>query len=380
MIRTLTTLTLLLTTSPFAAASTQSVPGEFATIQAAIDASSDGDTVSIGKGVYVETISVDDKPGLTLAAKNGQKVVIDGNGGGDILTVDANSPSVTIKGLRLRNSAANGMTLNGDAPRVIACRVQDVTGFGILCEGDTARIESCHVAGAGLNGVALTSLTSAVVRKCSVQDAGSSGITLSSCVAVRVDDCTVTGAGYAGISLSASHAITISDNAVSDAQVAGIYVGQTSVSSNVVVEENFVNGGSGDGVHVANVSGAKLIGNVVKNAGWNGIHVDQVATDVTVTKNKSMHSSSHGFRISADTVLVRGNSSKHAGTAGFSVVGDSCALLGNVATNSATHGFRVTGDATGLIENKAKKSGGVDFDGSTTANHLLDNSFETFSP
>lgn len=50
--------------------------GGFATIQLAVNAAQDGDTIAVEAGIYVEQVIVDDKDGLTIRAAVGAEVTI----------------------------------------------------------------------------------------------------------------------------------------------------------------------------------------------------------------------------------------------------------------------------------------------------------------
>ncbi len=78
------------------------VPGEYPTIQAAVEAASPGDQIRVAAGVYNERVSITTS-GLRLQASNG--VVIDGTG------LDGTSPGVSISGAE--NAPLVGVELAG---------------------------------------------------------------------------------------------------------------------------------------------------------------------------------------------------------------------------------------------------------------------------
>ena len=90
-----------------------SVPAEFPTIQAAIDAANNGDIVTVDHGTYVETLDFHDKA-LTLRSISGRDVTsIEGPGG----TVVTMGPQGRISGFTIRNgrsSFGGGVYLRGD--------------------------------------------------------------------------------------------------------------------------------------------------------------------------------------------------------------------------------------------------------------------------
>ena len=59
--------------STVAEAETLKVPGDYATIQAAVDAASDGDTISVKRGTYGENVVIDgSRPGENNLTLRGQ--------------------------------------------------------------------------------------------------------------------------------------------------------------------------------------------------------------------------------------------------------------------------------------------------------------------
>lgn len=96
-----------------AVANTLEVPNDFATIQAAIDAANDGDTILVGPGTYVGNLMISGKS-LTLAShfsttSNHQwigETVLDGGGAGAVLRIEGDSGTeVTFTGFTLRNAS-----------------------------------------------------------------------------------------------------------------------------------------------------------------------------------------------------------------------------------------------------------------------------------
>lgn len=85
---------------------TLAVPGDFATIQDAVDAANPGDLVLIAAGTYAETVEVT-RPGLTIRGEDRNEVVLDG---GDSLP---NGFAVTADGVAIENLTLHGYTQNG---------------------------------------------------------------------------------------------------------------------------------------------------------------------------------------------------------------------------------------------------------------------------
>lgn len=91
---------------------TRHVPGEFPTIQSAVDAADPGDLILIESGVYKETVQVN-TPGLTLRGVDRNEVIIDGEferfNGVEVLFTDG----VVVENMTARNHTLNGFFWSG---------------------------------------------------------------------------------------------------------------------------------------------------------------------------------------------------------------------------------------------------------------------------
>jgi len=78
------------------------VPQDFATLNAAIDNASQGDTIFVKNGVYMENLVID-KP-LTIMAESAS-TIIDGGGRGTVVWINANH--TVVSGFTIRNIGSN---------------------------------------------------------------------------------------------------------------------------------------------------------------------------------------------------------------------------------------------------------------------------------
>jgi ASPM-SPD-2-Hydin domain-containing protein len=113
--------------APALLASTINVPADQPTIQAAINAASNGDTILVAPGTYTENINFLGKA-ITVESSKGAKVtIIDGGGVSSVVTFSSNETlSSVLKGFTLRNGNAmntlaeegGGIAIEGAAPTI----------------------------------------------------------------------------------------------------------------------------------------------------------------------------------------------------------------------------------------------------------------------
>lgn len=124
-------------------AATLRVPSDVATIQGAIDAVGNGDTVLVAQGVYHELLDFHGKT-LSLVSERGPlRTTIDGQGGGTVITMQSGEgPDTLVEGFTITGGATSfgaGMYLQDTAPKVrnniFAYNAQDGGGFGAAIAG-----------------------------------------------------------------------------------------------------------------------------------------------------------------------------------------------------------------------------------------------------
>ncbi len=128
------------------------VPGQYPTIQEAVDAASEGDEIHIAPGTYVERIDLAGKDLLLLGVGGADVTVIDGDGDGPVLTTqDDGSGMLRLEGLTIRGGRAYqgaGAFLTGTSVEIDGCvfsfneafstdmyNLQDVWGGALYMQG-----------------------------------------------------------------------------------------------------------------------------------------------------------------------------------------------------------------------------------------------------
>jgi parallel beta-helix repeat protein len=114
------------------------VPEDFASIQAAINNATPGDTVFVHQGIYYENIVVDRS--ISLIGENKSTTIVDGNGSGSVITV--NGARVRVSGFTLRNSGTgwpkSGVQVVGSYLNTISDNLIQNNHIGILIDSSPA--------------------------------------------------------------------------------------------------------------------------------------------------------------------------------------------------------------------------------------------------
>ncbi len=382
-------------------ADTLHVPKDFETIQAAVEASADGDTILVAGGTYVESVTVTGKAGLVLRASG--KVVIDTIGAAPGLTL-TDCVDLDVIGLRVVDGAGDGILVSGGQLVTLErCRVEGVAGNGIRASGTTdLLLDRCRVRDVGDTGIAAGGLGAddpcpqPVLVKCRVEDenpvvsgllvtgdqavvdrcrvdwpGGTQGLLCADESFVTVDRCRVVGAPLTALGSLA----TLTRNRVLGAELQVL-------GDDSVVEDNRVLGDSLLAVSAARVELRR--NRVAKAAASIGIEVtvglDAVLEDNLVT------GCLEGLRVDGNSegTLASGNVAKGSLDVGLHILGDTGTFTDNRAFGSGVDGFRLgaVSQSNTLSLNKAKGSANFDLlDLSGGANEIADdNVFPKQSP
>jgi hypothetical protein len=137
------------------------VPLQYPTIQAGIDAASDGFTIFVENGTYQENILIDSKDIVLQSINNAENCIIDGGSNDSVIRIE-NSENTEITGFTIQNGTASygggGILING-SPLIHDCIIQNnsaTRGGGIFITGspvirnNVIQNNTVTVAGAGM--------------------------------------------------------------------------------------------------------------------------------------------------------------------------------------------------------------------------------------
>ncbi|MHC4496521.1 MAG: right-handed parallel beta-helix repeat-containing protein, partial [Planctomycetota bacterium] len=280
------------------------VPGDFSTIQAAIDSSADGDIIEVASGTY----RGDGNRGIDFG---GRAITLRGSAGPGQTTIDcAGNRGFYFHSSEGSNSVVRGFTITGGL----------AGGSDIPPDNDRWSLSSAHPVGGGIfcefSG---PSIIDCVIRKCSAELGGGIGIvggapTIVDCV---IEQCRAGGFGAAdsrgygaGIGLTRDADATIIDctiknnTAYHDSLGAGICCWQsTAVLTNCEISRNSAQGNvNGGGLYCGGSSAGAVLENcVISNntaEAGGGVYTDPLnyvrLSNCTIVQNKLSGPASSG--------------------------------------------------------------------------------------
>ena len=241
---------ILLAPSIMQAQQTINVPGNYSTIQGAINAANNGDTVLVAPGTYVEKINFNSKA-ITVTSSGGPSVtIIDGGANGSVVTFSGGETLDTkLSGFTIRNGFYNG------------------PGGGIYIFGASPSITGNIITGNHADyGVGIAVFDgSPLIRANTITANDQKGITAS-------------GGGGGGI-------VVYGDTS---SPAAPQIIGNTIASNSVAI------GGNGGGISVANYSSPLIQGNLIQgNMAYSGGGISlQSYSSLAVVQNVIVNNSS----------------------------------------------------------------------------------------
>ena len=282
------------------------VPADQPTIQDAIDATTNGDTVIVAAETYFENINFSGKLITVKSLTGPENTIIDGNASGSVVSfISGEDNNAKLEGFTVTNGSATyggGIRIDSSSPTITNCIIRDNVGDyggGIDCTASASLvIEDCIIADneyyIGGGGIALTS-SSPTITDCEIKGNNIPGSYVAfgggiyaNASSPSIENCTIdNNEGYYGggiyCSYTSTPAITdsiINNNYTASSHGGGIvarYAGCSITVTNCVVACNDANN-NGGGLYIwddasALIKKTIISGNRSGSAGG-GIHND----------------------------------------------------------------------------------------------------------
>ncbi|MBI4881610.1 MAG: right-handed parallel beta-helix repeat-containing protein [Planctomycetes bacterium] len=319
------------------------VPGDHATIQAAVNAAAAGDVIEISQGVYHENVLIDGALDLTIRAKSGHKVTIDAAGLG---------PTAALK---IRNSGAEGISVQFS---------------------DQITIAKCKLENLGTDGIGIADSTGVLIDKCSIDGAGDQGIEIDG-DGCRVRKCCIENAAVNGIRVL-GNGNTIEGNRTKKAGECGIRLGNASDGCTLCLV-------SGNRVEKADFYAlyCSVLDNDVRDS-LGGLLVANGSVGHTIARNKFEKLGQRGIQYGGGACVLEKNVVIRAGYEEILLANISTSTLvrKNTLKKSTDDGLLVQSGGHVIMENRASGSGGFDLNDETApgSNVYVANTFGTIAP
>ncbi|MEN8163279.1 MAG: right-handed parallel beta-helix repeat-containing protein [Acidobacteriota bacterium] len=327
------------------------------TIQAAVEESGPGDTISIGPGTYPEEIvpqNMNPLGDLTLVAAGGPGTVLVNPGTGRGLITSIFPGTLTVEGIDFSAATSSGIYVDQTGPVILLDVTANDCGYTAFVIDATGPVtmERCTADRSGRTGIQLDGPSTATLTDCAANDNVETGILVSNMIGpVDLINPTTTGNTLEGIDFQTAGANTVSGATVTDNDRAGLSAeisGSISVSNSVItgnatqgidvnwdgadlaesatlVNTTISNNGhsnSDSGVRIRNLSGPIVITNcTVNNNGWDGVSPETSVTgSIEITGGEADGNIDDGFdlRVNGDVTIVGARADTN-GDSGFAV-------------------------------------------------------------
>jgi len=238
--------------------------GNYSQIQAALDASTDGDTVFVwdDSSPYFENIVIDKK--ISLIGENKESTIIDGRGLGDVVTI--NAEGVTVTGFTIQNSKKGwlnaGVILFSDKNTVSDNIIVNAENGIYSYDLDNTLIEKNQISYCENCGISTPFSSNNTIRDNALQHCTNYGIFIYDSLYNSVTDNVINDAGV-GIHLWYSFFNTIAQNTVVDSNTGLRF---RLYSRNDTIAYNVIKDATEYGIELNSSFNNDLIGNVVEHS------------------------------------------------------------------------------------------------------------------
>ena len=366
---------------------TINVPAEFLTIQEAIDAASDGDTILVSPGIYKETLTIEDKT-LTLKGEDKETTTIDGENENELPAIVASGGNVSISGFTIKNGV-NGIRIENIESSIIANNIiSNNLNIGIHYLNSTGEILDNIISnnqpfnGARGQGIRLENSSFKINDNTIVENADMGIFILESIGLIEKN--TISNNDFIAIRIELNSDINIIDNKIERNVEGGLLVKNSKCS----IKENVINNNDSRGIEIVNGINLEITENIVNGNGKfsdfeGGIVVFE--TDTAIIKNNEINNNKIGLIISASfSANISSNNIHENSVAGVQLFSSkNISILNNIITDTSnpdkidrTGGISIE-DTSALIKENSisfNDSGGIKIADVTSIVEIVENS------
>lgn len=315
------------------------VPSQYSTIQAAVTASQNGDTIHVAPGVYFESVNYSGRNVVLRSEQGPALTTIDAGGQGSVIRIlSGEGPGAVLEGFTIRG---------GDATR----------GGGILIDGGSSPtirgnwiLSNTASSGAGLASDGQSSpRIEANLFEGNIASLGGGGMYVLSSPSTVVVSNTILGCSPEGINVRFSSAVTIRENLIGSSEDEAINLWE---ADQVQVVGNVISSGGEDGMFVRDCPSAEITSNSVTGVLGDGISL-WFTDNADVSSNRVSDCAGSGIRVrDADSPTLSNNLSTGNARDGISVRSSNGVVCdGNTLAHNVEDGFSANSSTVNQISN-----------------------------
>jgi len=330
------------------------VPGQYPTIQQAIDAAGPDDVIRISAGTYHEAIVILGHAGLRLEAKG--KVVLDGSGGATAVAILGGS-DIHLKGLKIRNAVLGVGSAGTPGVRIENCVIEQMTNIGVFFQ-----------LGMGCS-----------VEKSRVRHIGNHAVYFEDSVACSVIDSKLSDVGGDGVFVEGiQHSII--GNLFEKISMKPIRAGEDASTSGLLIADNRFRIDENGAILATNSVDLSILANDFRGGSGSALYTTETTSFVLIDDNRFKKTDGSAVLFRSDNSTVSRNRTKQCRNGIVpQPASTGCVFQANVLKKSTQHGIYNQAVGNVFLGNVASKSAGFDLNDLEAAvqNAWIGNAFGT---
>lgn len=292
-------------------------PENFTSIQDAINNASNGDTIYVYNGTYIENIVVNKS--ITLVGEDRDSTIIDGNATGDVLSICVDY--VNVNGFKIRNSGSDifsnydaGIDIRANFSHISYNEIVFNNGYGIILMGGIpgnyyADIHDNLIFKNNFAGIYLIHTNHSNICKNTVSGNNVGIVIAYVSTNNMIKNNTISNSSEYSIGIFSNNNI-ISNNEIIDSldclnESRGIYA---SLINQIEISDNNIINNIG-GIYLSKVTNSTIFKNIVSNNEW-GIYMQEDSQNNTIFENNITSNNMEGVCLtnsSVDNLLYHNN-------------------------------------------------------------------------